>query len=52
MQKTIIGALAVLLAAGVPSVRYTVAGAGHGDKAFRTKASMDTVIGFLDRYCR
>lgn len=41
-----------LLAAGVPSVRYTVAGAGHGDKAFRTKASMDTVIGFLDRYCQ
>lgn len=37
-----------LLAAGVPSVRYAVVGAGHGDKAFRTKAALDTVIQFLD----
>ena len=40
-----------LLAAGVPSRRCSVQGAGHGDKAFRTEACLDTVIAFLDRYC-
>ncbi|MBQ9060763.1 MAG: alpha/beta hydrolase [Firmicutes bacterium] len=41
-----------LLAEGVSSTRYTVAGAGHGDAAFRTEAALDIVIGFLDQYCR
>ena len=34
--------------AGVDSTRYVAEGAGHGDKAFRTRAAMDTVIEFLN----
>lgn len=39
-----------LTKAGVPSTRYSAIGAGHADKAFRTKAALDIVIDFLDRY--
>lgn len=41
-----------LLAAGVSSTRYNAAGAGHGDDDFRSEAALDTVIGFMDKYCK
>lgn len=41
-----------LTAAGVPSTRYAVKGAGHGDPAFRTKKALDIVVEFLDKYDR
>lgn len=40
-----------LLDAGVESIRYSVAGAGHGDPAFRSKPALDIVLEFLDRCC-
>lgn len=40
-----------LTAAGVESTRYCAKGAGHGDKAFRTKAALDIVLEFLDTWC-
>ena len=41
-----------LLKEGEESIRYIVPGAGHADKAFRTKEALDTAADFMDRFCR
>lgn len=38
--------------AGVPSVRYSLVGAGHGQGGFNTEPALETIISFLEKYLK